>query len=217
MHRALPFGPALALALAVAAPRPASAQIQRDDHLRLAAHFALGAGGDADIWADDRKSSFGLDPRIGFGVRAELPVHELVLVGALFEAATFQADISSLRDLDGRYWALDFDVHARVRYLVEIVRGEVFLEPYAMVPIGFSLGVFPDLSESSGETAWPGWNIGVMAGIGVVTSARIGGFLELGWRHHELYTELDLGLATSDIAFVANQLAMNLGVSYLLD
>lgn len=217
MHRASSFGPSLGLALSLAllAPASARAQMEHDDHLRLSGHLALGFAGEGDLSISsdlgtlDTESE--LDPTVGFGLRVEKPLFDFLSIGAMVEALTFQID-----DADAeREWAFDFDLLVRVRYLIELLQGDLFLEPYAALPVGFTFAMLDD-PDGDGDEAWPGWNIGALAGIAVIHSSRFGGFLEVGWRHLEVYSHVD-ALVDADLAVTVNEFAMNLGVSYLLD
>ena len=191
----------------------ASAQAAEDRDLRLGAHLALGFGGDADVFSDPGvTSSAALDPTVGFALRAELPVLDFVAIGGLFEALTFQADSDTFGRDRTRKWAFDFDAFARVRYVIELPDAGLFLEPYLLLPLGFSFGMLHDL-DGDGDEAWPGWNTGVLAGLSVLTASGLGGFLELGWRHHEVYTQWTVPFIGSnvDVSLVTNQFALNLG------
>ncbi|MDQ3034036.1 MAG: hypothetical protein M3Y87_16595 [Myxococcota bacterium] len=208
-----------ALALLVTAlPSRAAAQNAEDRHLRLGAHLALGMGGDADVFTDTEigsgRGSESLDVSAGFGARAEVPILDFVSVGGLFEAFTSETNASGAE----REWAFDFDAFVRLRYVLELVAGELFLEPYVLLPLGFTFAMLDD-PDGDGDEAWPGWNTGVLAGVSVFSSARIGGFLELGWRHHEVYTGVSNVPVVGDtqISLVTNQFALNLGVMFLLE
>lgn len=199
-------------------PTSADAQMEDEQHLRISAHLALGFAGEGDLDVHSDAGSIegdgDLDPSIGFGLRAEHPIFDFLSVGGMFEALSFLIDVPEAE----REWAFDFDVFVRVRYLFEVVRGEVFLEPYALLPIGFTFAWLDDPGAlERGDEAWPGWNTGALAGIAVITSSRFVGFLELGWRHLELYNQdqpagIDLGLAIT-----TNELALNVGASLILE
>lgn len=190
--------------------------MEHDDHLRVSGHLALGFAGEGDYEASSDVGSIDtesdLDPTIGFGFRVEKPVLDFLSVGVMFEALSFLIDQPDAE----REWAFDFDAMIRVRYMFEVLRGELFLEPYGMLPVGFTFAWLDD-PDGDGDEAWPGWNIGAFAGISVIHSSRFGGFLELGWRHLEVYTHVDSVLGDADIAITTNEFAMNLGVSYLLE
>lgn len=195
-----------ALALAFASPARADA-----DAPRIAAHLALGFGGDADANVGDASSSASLDPTVGFGFRVEAPVHDLVVLGGSFELLTFEWDGAGAE----REEVFDFDGYVRGRYPIELREARVTLEPYVMLPVGFAMAVLPD---GDGDRVWPGWNIGVLAGLTVLLEdAPVGFFFELGWRHHQVYTEQETILGDFDAKIVTNQLAMQLGAAFVLE
>ena len=193
----------------------ASAQDAPAPRAYLGAHLALGFGGDADTNAGDLRGSAALDPTAGFGLRADIPLHDYVSVGGMFEALTFETESTGSGFETERKWALDFDVLARVRYPIEL--SGLVLEPYVALPFGLTIAMLDD-PDGSGDEPWPGWNVGVLAGAYLFSTAlRIGGFLELGWRHHQVYTE-SRGVfgGNIDIKVVTNQFAVNLGFLFVL-
>lgn len=209
---------AVLLVALVFLPSLASAQddvIQRDNDIRLAAHFALGFGGDADWRTGSIGDSVSLDPTVGFGARAEIPVLGYLALGGMFEGRGFQP-VSSAFFSPERYWVFDIDALVRVRYLFTLVEGALILEPYLALPIGFTVGNLPDVGGPLGaEKAWPGFNVGAMLGAYFHTSARLGVLFELGYRHHEAFT--NFGPDGTSASLATNQFAMNIGLSYLLD
>jgi hypothetical protein len=198
-------------------PSAASAQedvLMRDNDIRLAAHFALGVGGDADARSGALATSTSLDPTLGFGVRAEIPVLGYLALGGMFESRGFQPT-ASLFFSPERYWVFDFDAIVRVRYLFTVVEGAIILEPYLAVPHRLHPRQPPRRRRPLGaEDAWPGFNVGAMLGAYLHTSARLGVLLELGFRHHEAFTNNNDG---SGVSLATNQFALNVGLSYLLD
>jgi hypothetical protein len=215
---ALPVALALTAALAGLAPAPVRAQMEHDRHLRVAAYLALGLGGEWDGTAGSLRSEGELDATVGFGVRAEVPVFDFLTVGGMLEGLTYEP---SGRSDTEREWAFNFDLLVRVRYIFEVVRGQLFLEPYVGLPIGFTFAMLPAPS-GGGDEAWPGWNTGVLGGLAVLTSSRFGGFFELGWRHLEVHNRLTttvpiVGEIRTDLSVVVNELALNVGAMFLLD
>ena len=185
------------------------AHAQDDDvgALRLGAYLALGLGGEIDLDSDAAGASADsdADPTIGFGLRAEVPVHEYVAVGGLFELLTFESDV-----WDERESVFDIDVWVKGRYRFELAPG-VILEPYVGIPFGLTLAVLPDPNEADADAVWPGFNIGVLAGAAVLFQERFGGFLELGWRHHQVFEEANTFIGDFDLAIKTNQFALNIG------
>jgi len=195
------------LGLLLLVPSVASAQPAEDDQVRLGGFFALGLGGDANYEGPLLSSSPGLDPTLGFGVRIEGSVWDYLSIGAQFELLTFEADI-----LDGeRETVLNGDLLFRVKYLIELEPASLYLEPYVALPVGFSAGILDDIDGTDDE-AWPGWNIGAMAGAYLLTSAQIGFFLEAGWRYHQVFSNVTVGPIENDYQIETHQFALNVGV-----
>lgn len=191
----------------------ASAQGAEDRGLRLSGYLVLGFGGDADLHSDPGGTiSDALDVSAGFGARVEAPIHDYIAIGGLFEAVSYETDAAMAE----REWAFDFDGFVRFRYVIELVPGDLSLEPYVLLPLGFTFSMLDD-PDGSGDEPWPGWNTGVLAGIAIMTSSRVGGFLELGWRHHEVYTRVSSILGNADLSLVTNQFALHLGGTFVLD
>jgi hypothetical protein len=183
-----------------------------DRSLRVGAYLVLGFGGDADLHSDPGgKTSDQLDVSVGFGARADLPVHDFIAIGGLFEAVSFETDAPSAE----REWAFDFDGYVRLRYAIELA-SDLVLEPYLLLPLGFTAAALDD-PDGSGDEAWPGWNTGALAGLAILTASHFGGFVELGWRHHEVYTEVSSILGNVDLSLVTNQFAMHLGGLFVFD
>lgn len=175
--------------------------------MRLGAYLALGLGGEIDLDSDAPAGSVDTDadPTVGFGLRAEVPVHEYVAVGGLFELLTFESDVWGERES-----VFDIDVWVKGRYRFELAPG-LILEPYIGVPFGLSLAVLADPNDLASDAVWPGFNIGVLAGAAVLLQERFGAFLELGWRHHQVFAEANTFLGDIDFAVKTNQVALHLG------
>lgn len=199
---------ALAILLACLAPLTAEGQRNQSDvgDLRLAAYLALGFGGDADLSSGSSTSSASLDPTVGFGARLEVPIHDYIAIGGMFELLTFEADAAFSGEREAVF---DIDVWVKGRYRFELSDG-VALEPYVGLPFGLSLAVLDD-PDGSGDEAWPGFNIGVLAGAMLIVDSRFGGLLELGWRHHQVFNEAHTFFGDFDLSVETNQLAMHLG------
>lgn len=197
------------LALVLAAMAPSAARADADDvgHFRLSGYFALHVAGDADANVGNSASSAELDPTVGFGVRGEFLAHDYFAIGGLFELLTFEADTAFA---DEREAVLSYDVWARARYVFEISR-DLAIEPYLGVPFGLSLAVLNH--PSGGDQVWAGFNTGVLAGA-LLGFGQFGAFLELGWRHHQVFWEQDTAFGELEWKIVTNQFAMHFGGSY---
>lgn len=191
----------------------ASTATAQEDDPRLAAALALGLGGDADITTGfpALDGSVDLDPTVGFGVRGEFPLHRYFVLGGSFELMTFELDGGGT-DFE-REEVFDFDGILRARYPVELSAESIWVEPYVALPVGFSMGVFP---EGDGDQVWPGWNLGVLAGAYLLVPPHVGFFLELGWRHHQVYSDVEVLGTNRDRKIVTNQFALQLGAALLL-
>lgn len=209
---AIPAALAGAALLVLPAPCAAQGGAPRDPRLTLAGHFALGLGGDAVFDVHDTTLgdvSTSLDPTVGFGARADYGVLDVLAIGALFQALAFNRDV---RDA-GSDWTFDFAGYVRLRWAIEVAEG-TFLEPYALFPLGFGFVMGDDLDRGSGDEPWPGFYTGALAGVSLMTSAHVGGFVELGWEHHEFWTSARAPIVGNyDVTVYANQFALHLGAS----
>jgi len=194
------------LCTATLVPTVATAQLV-DDHLRVGGYLALGLGGEATASSGSLSSSDGLDPTVGFGLRMEGGVWDYVSIGANIELLTMQTDAAGAE----RETVFDADLWIRARYLIEISRDELYLEPYIGMPFGLSIGVLQDI-DGSGDDAWPGWNIGVLGGAYLLTNAGIGFFVEGGWRYHQLFTSGRVLGFDVDAELSTHQFATQIGV-----
>lgn len=188
----------------VASPSTAAAQ-------RVGGFGLLGAGGDLQLSADGRfldgSNRTALDPTGGFGVFGDIPLHRFVMVGGRFETRW-----STPYQTDG-FWLFDVSVLGKFRYALEI--GDVTFEPYAALPIGVTLGRLWDFNTLEDDrTTWPGWNIGVLAGLNVILG-HIGIMFELGWRHHQVFDTIESTNIGVDAAM--HQFEMSLGVMYVFE
>lgn len=187
------------------------------DYARLEAYGAFGFGGDGSLRVDapivgSVRTTGGLEPTLGFGVRHTSPLGDYFAISGLFEAVTMQWDT----DGADRKWVLDFSVMPQFRVLLEV--GPVFLEPYVGVPIGFTLGIAENLDDSHsphGDEPWPGFNAGAMGGIRLITDTRFGAFVEAGWRHHQVWSHYGLLNTDYEANITHNQFALNAGVVWL--
>jgi hypothetical protein len=197
---------------------PAAAQGGGPGGVRLGANLALGFGGELDTYLSTRdgtnRGDVNLDPSFGVGLRAELPVHALLAVGVSYELLGVLSDTADAE----REELMSFDAFVRARWVLEALSGELFVEPYVLVPIGFSMAILPD-TDRSGDEIWPGWNSGAVLGSQLVHRSGFGGYVELGWRHAEVYDRTSVtipivGTITTDASLVMNEFAANVGLLY---
>lgn len=202
----------VALALLVLSSE-ARAQEREDRSPRIAVNLALGFAGELDTQIGDSRADVDLDPTVGFDVRGELPVLDFLAVGVWFEM------LGVLTDTNGaeREETVGFDAYVRARWVFEVIPSDLFIEPYVLLPLGFTAGILPD-DDGSGDDVWAGWNTGVLAGAQILHGSGFGGYLELGWRHAEVYDRRSVTILgttlTTDLALTMNELALNFGAVY---
>jgi len=199
------------------APSLAHAQELDDRSPRVAMNLALGFGGeivqsiDAEGSFFDTRRDFELDASVGFDVRGELPVLDFLVVGGMFTFLSVDTDLPG-EDFE-REETFAFDGYLRGRWVFEVVADTLFVEPYVLLPLGFSMAVLPD-DDGSGDDVWPGWNTGALLGAQVLHASGFGGYLEMGWRHTEVYHQRSIGSSRVDLGFALNEFALNLGFVY---
>lgn len=201
-HRPVPVLTLLVSALSLAA-WSSTALADAKDATRVSLHLALGVGGEYAIVPEaGRVLEADLDPTLGFGARLEVPIHDYVVIGGMFELGGLKVDDVE-RDAD---LLLDFDLWVKGRYFSELA-GDAGLEIYVGLPIGFTLFRFDD--EDADNQA--GFNVGVLAGA-VLFFDQLGFFTEVGWRRHQFRDEVDLGfLGREDVKVRMNQAALSFG------
>lgn len=199
------------LTIGLALPQSAAARPHENETLRLGGYLALAFGGEAEGRVGGVSASEGLDVTAGFGLRAEVPLHEYFLIGGSFELLTFETNgVFSERES-----IFDIDVWARGRYPIDL--GSFTIEPYVGVPLGLSLAVLANPARGSDDRVWPGWNIGILAGAALVFEAPFSVFVEVGWRHHQVFTSVDVAGGTLDYELATHQFAVQLGAAFILD
>lgn len=205
--------PLFALALVGLVASPVRAQDLADRSFRLGANLALGFAGEYDTYATGGGVSLhgegDANPSVGFDVRGEVPVADFLVVGGWFELLTLQSDASMAQ----REATFGIDGYVRARWVFELGDGSFFLEPYLLLPLGFT-GAVVDDDDGSGDDVWPGWNTGAFAGAQFLSAMGLGGYLEIGWRHGEVYHSGSVFGVDTDASIVLNELALNLGVVY---
>lgn len=181
----------------------ASAQdLYQDDRVRIGGHFALAVAGDAEGRVGNFDLQASLDPTLGGALRVEVPVHDYVVLGGWFEVLAFEWDAAGAE----REAVLNFDLLVKARYPIELA-ASLALEPYLQLNVGPSIAVLPIGAD---DEAWPGWNLGLLAGAALLLDSA-GFFLELGWRLHQVFQETSVGAADVDLEVLTNQLAFQLG------
>lgn len=118
-----------------------------------------------------------------------------------------------VRDAD-RNLMVDFSLTPRLRFPI-VVGGRLLLEPYVVVPVGFSVAVWnanvaPDSSTGLSRSN-PGWNLGALAGVTVLSRSGLGAMLEFGIMHHAAY---DRDKSDARYGLTLNQATLHVGVVY---
>lgn len=192
---------------------PAAAQELEDRSPRVAANLALGLAGELDLQANDSRTEVDAEPSVGFDLRGELPVLDFLVLGVSFGFLSVEAESSAASD-PAREETFAFDGLVRARWVFEVAQDTFFIEPYLLVPVGLTLAALPD-DDGAGDDVWPGWNLSVLAGAQFLHASGIGGYLELGWRHAEVYQRQRIPfLGDVDVSLILNELALNAGVVY---
>ena len=190
----------------------AEAQSISDRSPRIAGNLALGLAGELDTHANTALGSGSteadLDPSVGFDLRGELPLLDFLVLGGWFQFMSYEVDASSAE----REETFSFDAYLRIRWVFEAIANTLYIEPYVLLPFGFSMAVLPD-DDGSGDDVYPGWNTAVLAGAQILHESGFGGYLELGWRHAEVYHDHRV---FGELSLVVNEMAMNLGFVYAL-
>ncbi len=201
--------------LSLLAASSAEAQSISDRSPRIAGNLALGLAGELDTHAESNAGTLetesDLDPSVGFDLRGELPLLDFLVLGGWFEFLSYEVDASGAE----REETFSFDAFVRIRWVFEAIANTLFIEPYVLLPFGFSMAVLPD-DDGSGDDIWPGWNTAVLAGAQILHESGFGGYLELGWRHAEVYQDRTVLGADVRFSYIVNELAMNLGFVYAL-
>lgn len=201
--------------LSLLAASTAAAQDINDRSPRIAGNLALGLAGELDTHAESNAGSLhtesDLDPSVGFDLRGELPLLDFLVLGGWFQFLSYEVDASGAE----REETFSFDAFVRIRWVFEAIANTLFIEPYVLLPFGFSMAVLPD-DDGSGDDIWPGWNTAVLGGAQILHESGFGGYLELGWRHAEVYQDRTVLGADVRLSYVVNELAMNLGFVYAL-
>lgn len=215
----------LSFAIVGLATSPSAAQSSTFDHdFRVAANFAMGVGGELDLYTStrvgggastDNHGESNLDPSIGFDLRGEGDVADFLSIGGWFEFLGVLVDATDAEREE--YFA--FDLYARPHYTVEVATGAFWIEPYVLLPFGLSLSPLP-ATPDDGDDVWVGWNTAILGGAQFLHASGFGGYVEVGWRHAEAYrSESTTVLGTTVDAkgsLVLNEVAINIGAVFAI-
>lgn len=198
----------LVLCLSLVSTAVASADAQGAVEGYFLSGFGDGEFGDGD-GADE---SVDLDPTLGFGLRGEAFLHEYFALGGGAEFSWFRPDNGNSA------FHFDLSINLRPRFLL-FGDGNMALELYALVPIGFSRTAGWEVDTVVGEIDFDpmiGWHIGAGAGTRLRID-RFAAFAEIGWRRTQVFGDVQIPvLGERDTEFLANQFRFHLGASIAL-
>lgn len=193
---------------------PAAAQELADRNVRLAGNLALGLAGEVDTYVESSlgtaRGEVDLEPSVGFDLRVEAPVLDFLVIGGWFEMLTIEQDTSGAE----REETVSFDGYVRGRWVFAVADDQFFIEPYVLLPLGFSAALLPDSDASGDDDTWLGWNTGAFFGSQFLHASGFGGYVEVGWRHAEVYEEHTVLGGDVKGSLVLNEMALNFGFVY---
>lgn len=203
-----------ALGLVIAALASTSASPARADD-PVTTRFMVFTGGafggdyeisyDGSLFSGTFSNSLAATPLVG--VRGEVEfLHYLGFGGQLVTSFWRDSDASRRNPM------IDLSITPRVRVPI-VIDGRYLLEPYLVIPVGFSLAIWNSSVNLTGglDRANPGLNLGALAGVTFLTRRHVGAFLEFGWMHHVAYDSDQDGARFS---LTTNQATLHAGVVY---
>ena len=179
------------------------------DSSRVMLYLAVGGGGETELETDPASILEGTvdnEATVGVGARFEAPLMDYLSLGAMVDLLSYEIDGADRRPSG------HFDLWAKARYVVDM-DGDLALEAYLGVPVGFSVVAYESSDLLKREKRWLGWNIGALLGAQLFFTERFGAMLEAGWRRFQVYNETDGG--DTEASFTSNQFAFNMGGVFL--
>jgi hypothetical protein len=146
-----------------------------------------------------------LEPTYGAAVRGEVFLARYLGVGLELGLASYSAEESDDREL-----TVDVDLWLRPRLPV-VLSASLELELYVGIPIGFTL--YRPSDEDLENLL--GFNAGVLGGVSLAVHERIAFFVEVGWRHRQVYDELTI-LQKHELTLRTDQAHLGIGASLRL-
>jgi len=168
---------------------------------RVALHLHTGLGG--SFTDDQADSEVDASTTLGGGVRYEFPLFEYATLGLAGLVSHAAPDIEMA---DGIIY-LDLNLAPLVRFPLDLEGHRV--ELYAVVPVGFTLGI----PEADGVDPGPGWNIGILGGARILFG-QIGVFAEIGWWRHSTGHDVEVFGVEARSEPVLSQLALEVGLVF---
>lgn len=197
--------------LALAAAPSSDARAQDPVTTRVMVFAGGGFGGNAEVtydgailpgtYADDLAAT----PLAGARVETVF-LHYLAFGGQL------STSFWRISDASRRNPMIDLSITPRVR-VPFVIDGRFLIEPYVVVPIGFSLAIWNSHYDLGGgvDRVNPGLNVGALAGVTLLTRKQVGAFVEFGWMHHVAY---DSDREGARLSLTLNQATLQVGVVY---
>lgn len=183
------------LTCAIGASAEAQASPRDPQHARrIAIYGGASFGGEyrsripsANPDATPLELAWDLDPSATFGVRFVAPLHRVITIAADVGGTSFRARRRTSLPLLGGDWlyerrmAIDVSVAPALRY--DFVFARAAIEPYLAALFGMTM--FSGSPTDSRTSA--GWSSGPLGGLAVLTSSRVGVFVEGGWLFRATY------------------------------
>jgi hypothetical protein len=163
--------------------------------------FHMGLGGTVE----DQGDSTDLATTYGVNLRVDIPVVDYVLLGPLFQFATWLADPPGPDPT--RDYVMDIDFYPRARLPIELDASA--LQLWAGIPVGLTMSFLGEDHALNHDGFSLGWNVGVLVGGAAHFTREFGIFTEFGWLQHQMKHDAERGAA--DLQLRLSQLNLNLG------
>ena len=144
---------------------------------------------------------------LGVNLRADIPVVRYLLVGPLIQFGAWRPQALSGADAPSHNYYLDIDLFVRGRIPMEL--DKIGLSIWGGVPIGLTLDFLGNDTGAGLDGFGVGWNVGLMAGVGVHFTKKFGMFTEIGWMQHKMSHDNSSGGGSAD--FWMGQGVFNIG------
>ncbi|MCA9617279.1 MAG: tetratricopeptide repeat protein [Myxococcales bacterium] len=178
---------------------------------RFSALFTMGFGGGLRFDAEPEiflvpNGRRDLEATFGAAVRGEVFVARYLGIGAEVGLASY-----SVEDAEDRELTIDLDLWLRPR-LPFVLSDTLEVEIYVGIPFGFTI------YRPSGEDLENllGFNAGFLGGMSFAVHQNLAVFAEVGWRHRQVYDEVEVLFEKRDITMRTDQAHVAVGVSLRL-
>lgn len=196
---------------------PAARSSAQDDSSavtsRISVFTGTGFGGTGEVSYDGSYLTFSGEFDLGSapiaGVRYEKAFLRYLAFGGQFRTSFWRTTGNNNRNP-----MIDLAMTPRLRYPI-VLRSWLMVEPYLVVPVGFSIAIWNAANTPPASTgldrANPGLSVGALAGVTLLSRSGVGAMLEFGWMHHVAY---DRGEADARWTLKLNQATLQAGVVY---